>query len=116
MECQIMNPGEKELIPTGYEAITVNTSIGITAGLLTPVAGTYTGKKAVGAYISIETDQIRYTLDGVTAPTNLIGHLVDTGSSFWLFGPVALANLRMIKVTNNASAKVTVFHVGSRLG
>jgi hypothetical protein len=110
-----MNPGEKELIPTGYEAITVNTSIGITAGLLTPVAGTYTGKKAVGALITIETDQIRYCIDGTT-PTNAIGHLVDIKGSFWIFGPVALANLRMIKVTNNASAKVTVFHTGSRLG
>jgi hypothetical protein len=110
-----MTPGERELVPTGYEAITVNTSIGITAALLTPVAGVNTGRKAVGAYISIETDQIRYTLDGVTAPTNLIGHLVEKGDGFWIFGATSLANLRMIKVTNNASAKVSVFHAGARM-
>jgi hypothetical protein len=107
-------PGEKELVPTGYEAITVNTAIGITATVLTPASGVYSGVHAVGASISIETDAIRYTIDGTT-PTSSIGHKIAADDIFYIFGKTALANLRMIKITNNASAKVTVFHVGAKM-
>ena len=107
--------GQKELVATGYEAITVSNAVKtITAGLITPVAGSYTGKSAIQAIISVETDQIRFRLDGGN-PTDAVGHLLDIGDYFIVDGPTAIANLKMIRVTTDASVKVTVFHGGSRI-
>lgn len=88
--------------PGAYEKITVDTSIGLTA------ASIAVGRDSM-ALIGVETDQIRIRVDG-SAPTSAEGVLLEAGDKVTLYGNEALNNLRMIKVTNNASVKVQYFH------
>ena len=88
-----------------YESITVNTAIGFTAAkIVLPISGS--GRQADFAFVSVETDQIRYRLDGV-APTSSEGHLVSVGDSFEINGALLVSQFLAIKVTNNATIKVT---------
>jgi hypothetical protein len=98
----VVNLGTKA--PFAYEAITVNTATG-----LTKATWNVSGAKDVSAMLTLETDQIRYTLDGTTVPTNAVGHLMNPTDSLILENSVALNNFKAIKVTNNASLKVTYF-------
>ena len=97
------------LIPSGYEAITVNTVIGFTAGLRVPTTGFFADKPAWKVVCTLETDQIRFTVDGTT-PTSSVGHLMSITDTLVLEEPHEIANFQAIKVTNNASLKVTYYH------
>lgn len=82
----------------GYESIAVSTAaVGITDSVRS-------GRDR--ALITVETDQIRFRSDG-TAPTASEGHLVDAGSSIILESAEELVNFKAIRVTTDATLKVT---------
>ncbi|MBT5773365.1 MAG: hypothetical protein HOH95_03210 [Dehalococcoidia bacterium] len=82
----------------GYESLTVSTSaVGITDSVRS-------GRDR--ALITVETDQIRFRSDG-PAPTTSEGHLVDAGASIILESAEELVNFKAIRVTADATLKVT---------
>ena len=90
--------------PIGYESITVGASaIGFTAAQINPGSN---AQRAERAFVTTEGASLRFRIDG-TDPTSAEGHLVLANSSFVLSGHRALANFRAIRVTGNATAKVT---------
>jgi hypothetical protein len=98
---------ESGFISGGYEAITVsNVAIGFTSTYIKPTSGDFSGKVCQEVLCTLETDQIRFTLDGTT-PTSAIGHLLEAGQNLTLKNPADISNFRGIRVTTDASLKVT---------
>lgn len=97
-----------------FEQITVDNTAGgkgATAATAFPrviSGGSSFDHGAEEAFISIETDQVRYTLDG-TAPTSSLGHILEAGDILQLIGRDMIVKLRMIRVTTNAAVSVTYF-------
>lgn len=73
-----------------YEAITVDGTAGGKA-LTTATVGVNTK-----AFITVETAQIMFTLDG-TAPTTTVGHLLNVGDILKLDTAADLASFRAIR-------------------
>ena len=92
----------------GYESITVSsTALGFTSGTAFPG-----GKQPADmAVVTIETDAIRYRVDGV-APTASEGHKAAADSSFTVYGTQNLRAFQMIRVTTDATVKVTYYRRG----
>lgn len=89
-----------------YEALTIDNTaggVGFTAGkLLSTQHGV-----ARGVFCTLESGQIRFTLDG-TAPTTLIGHLLEIGQSLTLENVGDLKNFKAIRTgAVSGSLKVT---------
>jgi hypothetical protein len=61
------------------------------------------------AVISVETQNIRYTIDGSTTVTASVGHLVTTGQTISLSGNKTLANFSAIQVTSGAVFTVSYY-------
>lgn len=59
-------------------------------------------------FITTETDSIRYTVDGTT-PSTTVGHLVPLASTLTITGLDNIMNLKMFRVTTDATVKVTYF-------
>lgn len=96
--------------PGLYEAITVsNTAVGFSEAYKNPRSGLFNKFQAKEVFVTVETDSIRYTLDGSTTPTDAVGHLVYAGQSISIKNVVAIQNFSMIRVTTDASVKVTYF-------
>ncbi len=75
----------------GYQALTVaNTSIGFTAT---------TYGRARSALCRLETGPIRYTIDGVTVPTDAVGIPVYPGEWIILESPDQIKNFRGFRST-----------------
>lgn len=94
-----------------HESVTVtNASIGLTATkYFVQSAGTNArGKVANEALISVEGDQVRYTVDG-TVPTIAIGHRANVDDVIRLVGYDAIRLFRAIRITTDATLKVTYF-------
>jgi len=99
----IMNPiGGRDLTAFAYEDITVDTAIGFTAATIAPA----TFGPAHRAFVTVETDQIRWTVDGTT-PTSTKGHLAEVGDYIEIEGIANIKAFRAIKVTNNATLRVS---------
>jgi len=93
-----------------FEKITVaGTSIGITSTLYTKDAGGGKVTHASSVFLSIETESVRIRWDG-GAPTSTDGHLLVAGDSIEIEGRGNVRNLRMIRITNSATAHVTVHY------
>lgn len=58
------------------------------------------------AYVTVETDTIRWWKDGST-PTNLLGHLQAVNSNFEVCGNTAITQFRMIRVTGDSTVHIT---------
>lgn len=87
-----------------HEAVTVSTvAIGGTAATITPTSGV----AAKAAIVSVETNPIRYRIDGQAAVTNTTGHYVAAGTTFTIFGGENVTALRMIR-DSTAGADATV--------
>ena len=72
-----------------YESITVaNTAIGLTG----PLDWTKTE-----AYCTLETAQVRFRIDGVTAPTSSEGHILNIGEQLTIRSAEAVKNFRAIR-------------------
>jgi len=81
-----------------HESITVSsTALSLTAAK----ADNYTS-----AYITTETDAVRFWLDG-QAPTASVGHSVAAGGQIILTGRAELDGFRVIRVTNDATLRVS---------
>lgn len=90
--------------PFAYEAITVSSAaIGLTLSTWNVNAREHS------ALLALESNQIRYTLDGSTTPTSSVGHLMNIGDSLILENSDALKNFKAIRVSGDASLKVTYF-------
>ena len=84
------------------ERLTVGgTAVGLTSATYAPASG-----PARSAFITVETDQIRFTLDGTT-PTSSRGHVIDAGGSLVLQGIEEIRAFKAIRVTNSAPIEVT---------
>jgi hypothetical protein len=76
-----------------YEQVTVaNTAIGFTTAKITPG-----GPMPTMAQCRLETAQVRWTIDGVTAPTTTVGTLLEVGDAIALNGHDVLVNFRAIR-------------------
>jgi len=93
----------QELSAFAFEQITVNGAVGFTSATFNP---SNTGGPAQRAVVTVETDQVRYTIDGTT-PTSTVGHLLAVGDVLVLEGRKNLSNAKFIKVTNNATISCT---------
>jgi hypothetical protein len=101
-ECIVGNI--KGIDPLDKEEITVSTvEIGFTDGTIKQSAG-----NAAVAVVTVETDQIRYWVDGST-PTSSSGHLAEAGSSFTICGLNSIDNFSAIRVTLDAAIKASFF-------
>lgn len=92
-----------------FETVAVSTvSIGGTAATYTDQAADTGGGKrsATALMLSVETNSIRVRWDG-TAPTAAVGHLLNPGDTFELYGLGNIKNLRMIR-TAAPDASVTI--------
>ena len=65
-----------------------------------------TAKLGAGFFLTVEDDDIRYTIDGST-PDATTGHLLMDGQSLQTIDVTATANLKMIRVTTDAVIQVT---------
>ena len=90
-------------IASGYQDLTVsNTAVGLTVPS-TPVARC--------AIITVETDQVRFTVD-TTTPTSSKGHLLNAGDLLELGNTEMLTNARFIRVTTDATLRISYFGGG----
>lgn len=90
-----------------YESITANTTaVGFTAA---KIAST-NGGQIVGALVSCETAQVRFTLDGTTVNASTSGHLLNSGDIMEVWGGNDLKNFKAIRTgATNGALKVTYY-------
>ena len=87
-----------------YESITIDNTVG-GKGFTLAKYGTN-----VYAFITVETAQIRFTLDG-TAPTTTVGHLLNAGDVLELDSNADIVSFRAIR-TGATSATIHVTYLG----
>lgn len=87
----------------GYESLTVSTTA---VGIADSVRD---GRDR--ALITVETDEVRFRTDG-GAPTSSEGHVAAAGSSIVLDSAEELVNFQAIRVTADATLKVTTDQSG----
>ncbi len=101
-ECIVGNV--KGIEPLDKEEVTVsNTAIGFNTAIVQQSAG-----NAAIAVVTVETDSIRYWVDGST-PTTSSGHLGPADSAFTICGLNSIKNFLAIRVTNDAAIKASFF-------
>lgn len=66
-------------------------------------------KRAVKAFVTVETNSIRIRTDG-TAPDASTGHLFTAGSSFTIIGEDDVRRFQAIQASAGASIMVTYFY------
>jgi len=72
-----------------YEAITIGaTAVGFSSAKIT---------LAKSAFLTLETAQIRFRIDGQADPTSTDGHIMDPGDSLILRSPNDIRNFRAIR-------------------
>lgn len=69
----------------------------------------FEGLEAKEALITVETNQVRFRIDGV-APTATVGHLIAAGSSYLLRGTTGVKNIRFIDTSAGASSVIVTLH------
>ncbi len=97
-------------VAAGFETIgTTTTSIGFTSAKILPTTGSFAGKMARAAIISVETADIRFTIDGTTPTVTSgtgAGHLLASGASYVITGEMNVSNFRCINAVASSGAKV----------
>jgi len=93
-----------------FETIgTTTSSIGFTSSKILPTTGDFAGKKARAALISVETADVRFTIDGTTPTVTSgtgAGHLLVAGMFYELTGENNVSNFRCINAVANSGAKL----------
>lgn len=92
----------------GHEAITIASptgGIGFTAALIT-AAGAGVNKDAKEVFCSLETANMRFTLDGTTV-SSTVGHTLASGETLTLKNRSDIVNFRAIKFSTDASLRCT---------
>lgn len=93
----------------GFEQITVaGSSIGFTSSLITNVPTAQGTAQATIAICTLETANIRYTVNGTT-PTNTIGVLWTSGTDKTFVGHDILVAFRSIRVTSSGQLDCSYF-------
>jgi hypothetical protein len=91
-----------------FETLTVDATVGgvgfTTTKLRSLITGTTATMNAVEALLTVETNPMRFTLDG-TAPTTTVGHLLNPGDSLVVSG---IGNLKRFKAIRTGAASATV--------
>jgi hypothetical protein len=89
-----------------YEKLSAMTA----ATPFTPTNVEYKGKIAQAVLITVETQSIRFTLDGTTA-TVTVGHKMDAGQSYVVRGEKSIRNFMAINAvaSNGAELYCTLF-------
>ena len=90
------SPSFDELAYGAFETLTVSST-----GLALTRASEFES-----AYITTETDSIRFRLDGVS-PTATVGHLVSAGGQIILTGSAEVRGFRVIRVSTDATLRVS---------
>ena len=103
----------KYLYPGGHEELTPgNTATGITTTVRHPAdgSGKFFSQTAITALITVEDNDMRFTVDGTT-PTASIGHLMSAGQSYVVENEEGVLNFKCIDAVSgaNTSVRVTVF-------
>jgi hypothetical protein len=90
--------------PVDSEVLTIPNTAGGTP--LTPAKYV----NATRAKVNVENEDIRVTVDGVTAPTATVGHKFFDGSGFWLESKEELENFLAISMSaTNAVLQITYY-------
>lgn len=95
--------GDKSCL--GFEQVTVaGASIGLTASKITTFGSSTAPQRneAAGAFLTVETGPIRFSLDPATVPTTTVGHLLNAGDTLTVDGKTNLTNLRFIRTTGTS--------------
>lgn len=104
--------GPRPAIANSYEAVTVSsTAVALTASKYegaNVLHHTAVPFSAILAVITVEDDDIRYTVDGTT-PTSTIGHKANVGDVIQIHGRQNINKFRAIRVTNDSSIRVTYY-------
>jgi hypothetical protein len=97
--------------PAGdFEKIAVaGTAVGIDSAKLKVNQAGGAFKRAVRAFITVESNSIRMRFDG-TDPDSSTGHLIASGDYFTLDGEQNVAALKMIQGAGAATVQVTLFY------
>ena len=96
----------------GYEELTTTASIGFTLSTfgMRAYSGSGQGKLQMkAALITVETADIRFTLDGTTpttTATTAIGHLLTNGNNLMIRGWMNIRNFKCINAVNASGATV----------
>lgn len=98
--------------PAGdFESLTVSTAaLGVTASkLLINQEGGFR-KRAVKAFITVESQPVRFRIDG-TDPTAAVGHPLAAGDSISIEGEQNVSRLRLIRSgASDATVQVTLYY------
>ncbi len=87
-----------------HEELTISTAaLGFTDATIKQAAG-----NAAIAVVTVETDAIRYWVDGTT-PTSSSGHLAPADTAFTICGLNSIDNFLAIRVTLDAAIKASFF-------
>jgi hypothetical protein len=97
----------------GYEAIATTASIGFTSSFYNYSSVSNMPMKA--ALVTVETADIRFTLDGTvptTTATTAVGHLITSGQNYVVRGYENCKNFRCINAVaaSGATVKATYFY------
>lgn len=87
-----------------FEQLTVTNAVQVLSPSKYMVATTPGG--ALSAFLTSETDSIRYTYDGTT-PTTTVGHLLLKNQSIVLVGQNQMSQFKCIRVTTDATISIT---------
>lgn len=98
-------------LASSFESITVsNVAIGLTASKYNVTSSGVNARTKVAneALLTVEGDQIRWTCDG-TAPTGAAGHRANVDDVIRLVGYDAIRLFKAIRITTDATLRVTYF-------
>ena len=93
----------------GFETLTTAAVIGFTSSKILPTSGDFVGKRARSVIISVETADIRFTIDGTTpttTATTAVGHLLPVNASYEINGELNIANFKCINAVGSSGATV----------
>lgn len=101
-------------VPGNYELLTVgDTATYLSRSKIKPTSGTYAGKTAQAALISLEGGSIRFRLDlpANGSPTLTVGHLMVSGDSLLIVGSQAISQFRALRQeATDTVLQVTYFY------
>jgi len=101
-----------------HEKITTGSAIGFTSAKIAPTTGVGAGLRAYAALITVETADIRFTLEGttpvITATDGGVGHVLAKDQSYVIEGYDNVANFKCINAADASGAivRATYYFLG----
>ncbi len=93
-----------------FDTQTISTvALGITSTKLSTNLAGGVRKRAVKAFVTVETNTIRVRWDG-TDPTASVGHALTAGSSITIIGEDNVAKFKMIRASVDATVMITLYY------